>query len=261
VPVALDVYSNVPYVLGPSYVYLLHLLGRDEVDEAFEDPPITDEDILDPVAARAHRNPVRVPTPKLAAGEKRVGKPDEFGAFTLYLMLAARTDVGTALRATTGWGGDRYVGFERDGQQCVRAAFVGDRPRDTDEIEAALGDWSASLPTGTATVDRVDGAVELTSCENETVEAPTAEVLEEAVYTTLDLRLTLIADFVAGFDASLRDARCVADRMVVDPELSPIIERIYFEGAAPEDLSEAEQRTFYEGSGQYLAACGLSIEG
>ncbi len=260
VPIALEVLGNVPYVLGPSYVYLLHLLGSSEVDDAFEDPPVTDEDILDPVAGQAHRNPIRVPRPKLASGEKRVGTADEFGAFALYLMLATRTDVETALRAITGWGGDRYIGFERDGQQCVRAAFVGDRPRDTDEIESALGDWAGSLPIGMASVERVDDFVELTSCEDTALEAPTAEVLEEAVYTTLDLRLTLIGDFVAGFDAPLHKARCVADGMVVDPELSPIIQRIYFQGAEPEDLSQDAQTTFYEGLGRYLGECNLSIE-
>jgi len=261
VPLALDVFSSVPYVLGPSFVYLLDSIGRRELDHAFEDPPVTDEDIMDPVAWREHRHPARVKAPKLAADEQRAGKPDEFGAFTLYLMLAARTDVKTALRAATGWGGDRYIGFERDGQQCVRAAFVGDKPRDTDEIEAALGDWSATLPAGMATIRRVGGSVELTSCENDTVEVPAAAALEDAVYATLDNRLILTADFVAGFDASVSEARCAADRMVVDPKLGPIIQRLYFEGVAPEDLSTADETTFFTRSGVHFAACDVSIDG
>ena len=261
VPVALDLFSSVPYVLGPSFVYLLSSIDGRELDRAFEDPPVTDEDIMDPVAWADHKRPDRVAAPKLTVGESKAGPPDEFGAFTLYLMLAARTDVKTALRAATGWGGDRYRGFERDGRQCIRAAFVGDTGRDTDEIEAALGEWAATLPPGMATVSRGGGVVELTSCEDDTVEAPEAAALEEAVYTTLDLRITLAADFVGGFDASVKAARCSADRFVTDPALVPIVERIYYEGVDVEDLAEAEQKTFYTRSGRHFQACGVPIDG
>jgi len=44
------------------------------------------------VAARAGQPGTRVPTPKLAADEKRSGKPNEFGAWSLYLVLASRLD-------------------------------------------------------------------------------------------------------------------------------------------------------------------------
>jgi hypothetical protein len=220
---------------------------------------VTDEDIMDPVAWEQHKHPARVQTPKLGADEKKAGSPDEFGAFTLYLMLAARTDVKTALQAATGWGGDRYIGFERDGTQCVRAAFVGDTPRDTDEIDGALGEWAATLPADMATVERQHGQVVLTSCENDTVVPPEPAEHEDAVYTTLNLRVTLTADFVGGFDASVGEARCSADKIVLDPKLNPIVQRLYFEGVAIKKLTADEQKTFYTKSGRYFVACGLKL--
>lgn len=255
VPAALDLYSSIPYVLGPSFVYLLASIDRRELEKAFEDLPLTDEDIMDPVAWNAHKDPIFVRAPKLATGETRVGPPDEFGAFTLYLMLAARTDIETALRAVTGWGGDRYRGFELDDKQCVRAAFVGDKRRDTDEIEAALGEWAVSLPVGMATVSRSNGQVELTSCEDDSVEPPAAAVLEDAVYTTLDLRLTLTADFLVGLNMSLRAARCSADRFITDEVMAPVLNRIYYEGIDVEDLPSDDQATFYKRSGRHFEAC------
>ena len=39
-------------------------------------------------------------------------------------MLAQRIDPHVALRAADAWAGDAMVSFERQGRQCVRAAFA-----------------------------------------------------------------------------------------------------------------------------------------
>jgi hypothetical protein len=258
VPAVLDVFSSVPYVLGPSFVYLLRTVGRGELNNAFRHPPPTDEQIVDPVAWRQHQPALRVPTPKLDPGDTRHGAPDEIGAFTLYLMLASRLDVATALRAATGWGGDRYVGFGRAGRECVRAGIRGDRPRDVDEIAAALTAWAGKLPPGAATVTRKGETVELTSCETAGVTAPDPKVLDDAVFASLDNRLILTADFIGSFGAGIKHARCAADRMVSDPQLGPLIQRVYAEGIRPQDLPPADQRTFTQLTKTYLTACGVT---
>jgi hypothetical protein len=255
VPAALDVFQSVPYVIGPSFVYLLRTLKGGALDRAFRDPPTTDEQVLDPVAFVQHARAAHVPPPKLDTGDKRQGSPSDFGAFTLYLVLASRLDIATALKAATGWGGDASVGFERAGRECVRVDFRGDRPHDAREIAHALTSWRATLPTGAATVSRRGGTVELTSCEAVGVNAPDPKRLDEAVFAALDNRIVLTADFVGTFHATVSRARCAADRMVSDPHLEPLVQRVYT--SDPKDVSKADQRTFQEGSRKALHACGV----
>ena len=114
IPPVLDLFTSGPYVFGSRYVGMLRQAGgQGRVNDAFANPPSTEEEIIDPVAARAGQPGQRVATPKLAADEQRSGKPDEFGAWSLYLVLASRLDPELSLHAAEGWGGDRYVGFTR----------------------------------------------------------------------------------------------------------------------------------------------------
>ena len=103
------------------------------VNHAFAEPPTSEEQIIDPVAASAAQAPKRIPAPKLARDEKRHGDVDDFGALSMYLVLAARLDPKVALTAAEGWGGDRYVAYSKRGtdQECVRVAIEGDTAADT----------------------------------------------------------------------------------------------------------------------------------
>jgi len=258
VPAALDVFSSAPYVLGSSYVYLLEAIGPYEVDHAFRHPPVSDEEIIDPLAWRENQRPLHVATPKLEAGETRTTHPDEIGALELYLMLASRIDLPTAFRAATGWGGDRSIGFTRGKGDCLRDRLEGDTRRDLDEIDAALTKWAGTLPAGAATVDQHGDTVELTTCEAPGVVAPDPDTLDAAVFSTLDNRLILTTEFFDSFGASVRSARCAADRMVVDPALGPIIQRLYTDGISVKDLSKDDRKTFQATSAKYLAGCGVT---
>ena len=155
IPPVLDLFTSGPYVFGSRYVGLLRQAGgQSRVNDAFASPPSTEEEIIDPVAARAGQRGKRVATPSLAAGEQRSGKPDEFGAWSLYLVLASRLDPELSLHAAEGWGGDRYVGFTKrgtDGQECLRISVVGDTRADTGQLADTFSQWAAVLPAGAAT--------------------------------------------------------------------------------------------------------------
>ena len=226
VPPVLDLFESAPYIFGPQYLDTLKAEGGlARVDTAFRDPPQSEEEIIDAVAAKRGGRPRAVAVPKLRKGEKRDGAADDFGALSLYFVLASRLPPATALGAAEGWGGDRYLAFTRgrDRQECVRVALRGDSGADTDQIGTALDQWAASLPAGAATVRRSGGVPTLTACDTEGTTAPDQPTLDTAV-ATLANRNELVRGFVDDH-APVAAARCVADRLVVDSEVEPLFSK------------------------------------
>jgi hypothetical protein len=248
VPPVLELFESAPYIFGPQYLDTLKAEGGLAlVDRAFRDPPRSEEEIVDAVAAKRGTRPAKVDVPKLAKTEKRDGDPDDFGALSLYFVLASRLSPETALRAAEGWGGDRYVAFTRgrDKQECVRATFRGDTGTDTDQITAALTEWAATLPPGAAEVRRAGAVPTLTACDTEGATAPDQPTLDTAV-GTLANRNDLVLEFVDQ-QAPVADARCVADLLVVDPEIEPLFTK--------DTLTDEEQTLFGDRISQDIERC------
>jgi hypothetical protein len=248
VPPVLELFESAPYIFGPEYLDTLKAAtGLAQVDAAFRDPPHSEEEIIDALAAKRGGRPQVVAVPKLGTGEQRDGPVDDFGALHLYLVLASRLPPATALRAAEGWGGDRYLAFTRRGgrQECVRVAFRGDSRTDTDQIGTALDRWAASLPAGAATVRRAGGRPTLTACDTEGTTAPDQPTLDAPV-GTLTNRNELVREFVDD-RAPVADARCVADRLVVDPEVEPLFSR--------ETLTDGEQALVRDRITQGIRRC------
>src|SRR4029077_19187867 len=143
VPDSLSVVFQAPYVLGPSMLDAVIAKDQDKgIDALFEEPPTADAAFVTPSTLVDHRTFQTVPTPKLEAGEKRVGKPDVFGSLSLFQVLSSRIDNATALDAADAWDGDAMVTFTRDGQTCLRATFAGRGTDGTKTITAALQQWA-----------------------------------------------------------------------------------------------------------------------
>jgi hypothetical protein len=253
VPPILELFESSPYIFGPQYIAALKAgAGQRHVDRAFEKPPTTEEQIMDPVAARSNRRAAPVAVPKLEQGEKREGTADDFGAMSLYLVLASRLDPKTALAAAEGWGGDRSLAFTQPKpgggrQECLRVTFRGDTNADTTEIADALGQWSAKLAGGAASVQpaRSMTTVTLTACDTGGTAAPTQESLDHAVSVLANRN-----DLTLGFldqQAPIVNARCVADRLVGDAEVDPLLSKDTF--------TEEEQTLVRERISQYITAC------
>ncbi len=105
-------------------------------------------------------------------------------------------------------------------QECLRTAFRGDTTADTTEIGDALDQWTALLPAGAASLQRGKGIVTLTACDTAGTTAPGQDTLDIAV-GLLANRNELVLEFL-GQQAPILAARCVADRVVVDPEIEPL---------------------------------------
>ena len=220
VPPVLDLFSGAPYVFGLRFVALVAARdGIDGIDRLYADPPRTEEAIVDGAAYLGQERRVRVQPPRLGTGEERVGKPDEFGALSLYVMLASRLAPRRALAAAEGWGGDSYLAFTRAEQECLRAAFTGDSRRDTTEIRDALDAWAATMPPGAVTTDHAGNYATFTACESDGTRAPSAETLDAAL-EVITLRNDLFIEISARSDPTA--ARCIADRAATDAEIAPL---------------------------------------
>ena len=201
IPESLQAFFGLPYVLGGGLMASLEADGgEDAVDEAFEDPPRSEEHLVDPLSYLDDDEVLEVALPPTEEGDEVLDEGD-FGAASLYIVLAQRVPVLDALDAVLGWGGDAYVDVVRDGTSCVRIDVVGDTDEDTAELLAALEAWVAAAPPGSASVAEVDDVVRLDSCDPgiEAVAAPGSSI---DALTVLQTRSFLVAD---GLDQRLPD--------------------------------------------------------
>lgn len=160
-PILLDL-IGAPYEFGPVLVDAITTHGGDEaLDQAFEDPPVSSEQVLDPSRFLTGDEPVRVPEPP-AEGESF--DQGTFGELLLFELLAdGGVDTATARDAAIGWGGDQYVAWREGDRTCLRVSFVGDTDTDTDEIGEALTEWAEDHPDAEVTTG-AGGRPTLTSC-------------------------------------------------------------------------------------------------
>jgi hypothetical protein len=223
VPEALSVLFEAPYDLGQTM--LDAVIAKEKVagvDALFANPPTADAAFLTPSTLLEHRTFPAIDPPALAKGERASGKPDVFGAFALYQILASRLDPGVALTAADAWGGDAMVTFTRKGTTCLRSTFVGKTPDGTGSIGSALSQWAAQMPAGAAAVDATANRVTLTACDPgaAATEAPN-RALQALVFA--GTRDELFAEVLRqGLPVGV--ATCAADALVRDPAFKPVID-------------------------------------
>jgi hypothetical protein len=201
------------------------------------------------VAARTAHSAKRVSAPTLADDEQRHGEADDFGALSLYLMLASRLDPTLALKAAEGWGGDQYVAFTTrgsGGMECVRAAFTGDTRADTVELAEVLAQWAASLPAGAASTSRSANRVILTACDTGGATAPSEATLDAAVTLLVDRNDAARGFLSAGVPSVV--ARCAADSLAREATLRALLEK-------DDEFSDAERKRFRAATTDAIRGC------
>lgn len=232
VPAVLQILSGAPYSLGPTFVEAVTVeRGENGIDSAFRRPPMSDKQILTPSAYLRGDDPRRVDVPRLTTGEKRVGKPGSIGALGLYLTLSARVDPIVALPTIDSWAGDSFVQFKQGETPCIRAAFVGSDPANTERIAVALDQWVALGRRDTADVERVNGTASFTACDPG--RAPTDANITAAGYV-LDARANALSHELER-GAPIAGAVCVAERAPFDAELREFL--LQGDEPAPEQIA------------------------
>jgi hypothetical protein len=227
---ALTALFATPYILGDTFVHLLDTVEHAKIDEAFLDPPTTEEHLLDPFAYLDGDPPHLVATPGTDGLE--VLEEGDFGAAALLVVLAERIDVRQALAAVTGWGGDAYAVFRQDGRMCARIRVNGDTPADSDQLDAALRGWAAAAPGGTASTSRTGDTVELESCDpGERATAGSGGSLEGLMLAGARSQIAVQA-LDEGFERG--HARCFAAALVAELDPAEVLS---------DDPSDASLRT------------------
>jgi hypothetical protein len=240
VPGALVALFSAPYVLGEPFVTVVFdERAEDGLNEALRTPPKTEEQLLDPYVYLAGDGPLAVERPGLDEGEELLEEGD-FGALTWFLLLAEHLDPRQALRAVDGWGGDAYVAFDRDGRDCVRSAFRGDTPGDTDEMETVLNEWTQAVPANDASVARRGDDVVLESCDPGADGGPgEGGGAEQALIYPVSRTYFTLGALQGGADEGL--ARCIGTEFVLG---LPMSELLAFGDvlADPQALADQSQR-------------------
>jgi hypothetical protein len=220
VPDVLQASFGAPYALGPSFVAILGAIGGDdEVDAAFEDPPLSDADLIDPARWFEGVEPVEVAAPATPNGEEVLDE-EEFGAVGWLLTLGARIDPRRALDAIDVWAGDNSITYRDGDRGCAALAVRGTDAAATELWAATLAEWVVAGPVGTASVTREGEDVVLRTCADPAGAAAPGGQGSSIALAYASVRLLVMEQVLDDPSADVADATCVADQFVrtVTPE-------------------------------------------
>ncbi|MDP2623193.1 MAG: hypothetical protein Q8Q29_05300 [Actinomycetota bacterium] len=179
-----------PYDAGFGFVTrLVQERGTRGVNQAYEQPPTTTEQILHPEKyfIREPARDVVLPSAEVAGYEQY--EEGIFGEWNQMLYLLDGVSPGDAVVGATGWGGDHYRIYWNGTDVVFAYLYEGDTPRDAEEFADYLVDSvSARLEVGSA-----QGSEDVTTFPGGSAYA----------YVELSGQRVL---FVAGFDSSLGSA-------------------------------------------------------
>ena len=183
VPAVVDSFFSAPYVFGPQVTRVLEIVdGNSGIDAALSGPTPSTRIYFDPTAV--NDAPAVPPVPALRAGEEKIasssGSDDQFDDFTLYLMLAARMERPTALRAADAYSAGSEVLYTRAGRTCFRASIAGRSSHANAYLAATLRRWTKTMPA--ARIDTTADTTVFESCDpGPKAETPSDAHIREAI--------------------------------------------------------------------------------
>ena len=145
-----EVDANFPYEQGRAFAeYLFDRGNWAEVNQAYNDPPLSTEQILHPSKYFSGELPINVVQPALGdvlGSDWRFLVDDTLGEWTTYLILgygsdnAAQLEQLTAEKAAAGWGGDSYQIYYHHGldQTLLAAEWAWDSDVDQTQFYQAM---------------------------------------------------------------------------------------------------------------------------
>ena len=188
-------------------------------------------------------------TPKLQRGEHRRGEPYDFGALSLYLVLASRVDPQVALRGWQRVWAATPPSASRSAARTTSSACASPEVTPTSTPRrwpTRSAQWTVALPAGAATSERVGDRVHLTVCDAGTTAAPSEDVLDAAVTLLVD-RNDLAVELL-GAKLPPRVTRCAADRLAADPALVGVLLGL-------DEFTDAQQDQFSDRVSSVVSAC------
>jgi hypothetical protein len=146
-----------PYTAGLTFAQTLQMSGGwPAVNDAFEHPPASTEQVIHPDKYAAGEEPVKVDLPDDLAARMgdgwKVGLEDTLGEFQLRLWLDQAADadgVASSTTASEGWGGDRVTLLDGpNGAWAIALKTTWDTPQDATEFIGTAREVLGGLSDG-----------------------------------------------------------------------------------------------------------------
>jgi hypothetical protein len=112
--------------------------GLAAIDEAYQDPPKTTEQVLDYDKYVSKEGPRPLAPLTTAVDGWELHEEGSFGEWGLRLLVGESLAAGEATQAAAGWGNDEYAVYSRGDDVAVVLHYVGDAERDAEELANAL---------------------------------------------------------------------------------------------------------------------------
>jgi len=117
------------YVEGQRFMQeLFERGGHEYIDMAFDQPPVSSEQVFDVDAYLDGEYPMDVPSPQLPGDVQSLSAPLTLGSFVLQLLAEEVASPAEARQLATAWAGDSGVTYDIGSQRCVEANIVMDTP-------------------------------------------------------------------------------------------------------------------------------------
>ena len=231
-----------PYTVGAPMVGAIDGAGR--LAGAFDQPPASTADVLDPQRWLTPIDRVDVDEIDLGDGERAEGDADTLGALNLYLMLASALAPDEALGIADGWGGDRMQRYRgADDVLCTRIALTGADGAASDALEAAVTTWAAGRPASTARASRRGDIITIDACDPG--DAASSTLTKDAAMLPA-VRAQLIAGWTGEGGYELEQATCITEEM---------LGRLPVELFGLDELTSEQQREASDAVTEAMAAC------
>ncbi len=134
IPDTIDDFNRFQYRYGLEFVETLYAHGGwVAVNEAYENPPNTTEQIMHPEKYFAHENALIVKAASVI-GDWNLTKKDSFGEYFIFVMLDNLISESNARVAAEGWGGDIFNYYESDDDFFFTWNIVWDSSEDAYEF-------------------------------------------------------------------------------------------------------------------------------
>jgi hypothetical protein len=243
VPPVIETYFGAPYIFGPQVVAILESDGGNHaIDAALTGPTPTTRIYLDPTAVNQVAD-TRPPVPLLHGDEKRfpheTTQDEDFDEFTLYLMLSARLDAPTALRAADAYSAGSSTSYTTGSTTCFRASITGINAASDAFLARVLRDWATRMPDA-----EIESTTPLTfhSCDPGHRAAEPRKAAIEAATKLAATRGAITNTFISTNHIAADLAACVARVIMQLPNAGALLQP-----TTPAALGAAQRAGFQAG--------------
>ena len=137
---------GLPYEKGLTFVaQLMTTAGLKAVDEAYEDLPISTEQIFDPNKYLRNEQPEDMAPPSVTLPGWELAEEATFGEWGINVILTDALPPGALTQAAAGWGNDTYTFFTRGDDAAIVWTYLGETETDAEDFTNGLIDHARDV--------------------------------------------------------------------------------------------------------------------